>query len=248
MEIGLLLPLVVLALIDSLSIGTLLLPLFFLIAPGRLRAGRVLVYLGTIGSFYLVVGLVLATGAGWLAGLLDAVGDSEPLSGSSWCRRRALVGALVLGRAAPKRGTPEADAVLRRPPGRLAGWRDAALHGAGTGPVIAVALGAGLLELATMLPYLGAISLFAGAGLQPVAFAAVLAAYCAIMIVPALVLLLLRAVLRRAIEPPLHRLAEWLPLNGAENTAWIVGIVGFLLLSDALDRLPALAALGVSLG
>lgn len=42
--------LLVLALVDSLSIGTLLIPLFLLVAPGRVRAGRVLLYLATVAG------------------------------------------------------------------------------------------------------------------------------------------------------------------------------------------------------
>jgi hypothetical protein len=46
-----------LALIDSLSIGTLLIPIFFLLTPGRAPAGKLLAYLATIAGFYFVVGL-----------------------------------------------------------------------------------------------------------------------------------------------------------------------------------------------
>ena len=44
--------LVVLALIDSTSFGTLLIPLGLLTAPGRLRIGRLLLFLSVVaGSF-----------------------------------------------------------------------------------------------------------------------------------------------------------------------------------------------------
>ena len=65
--------LVVLALIDSTSFGTLLIPVWLLLAPGRLRAGRVLVYLGTVAAFYLAVGIVVLLGAG---AFLDRFGDA----------------------------------------------------------------------------------------------------------------------------------------------------------------------------
>ena len=65
--------LVVLALIDSTSFGTLLIPVWLLLAPGRLRAGRVLVYLGTVAGFYLAVGIVVLLGAG---AFLDRFGDA----------------------------------------------------------------------------------------------------------------------------------------------------------------------------
>ena len=55
--------LVVLALIDSTSFGTLLIPLWFLLVPGRVRAHRVLVFLGTVAAFYLGVGIALRDAA-----------------------------------------------------------------------------------------------------------------------------------------------------------------------------------------
>lgn len=51
--------LAVLALIDSTTFGTLLIPVWLLMAPGRLRGGRVLVYLGTVAAGYAAIGLVL---------------------------------------------------------------------------------------------------------------------------------------------------------------------------------------------
>ena len=56
-------PLVVLALIDGTSFGTLVIPIWLMLAPGRLRAGRILLYLFTIAVFYLLLGVVLTLGA-----------------------------------------------------------------------------------------------------------------------------------------------------------------------------------------
>jgi hypothetical protein len=57
------------------------------------------------------------------------------------------------------------------------------------------------------------------------------------MVLPALLLLALRILARPLVERPLARLAAWLERTGPETTAWIVGIVGFLLLRDAASRL-----------
>lgn len=242
MDLALLLSLAALALVDSLSVGTLLVPIFFLLAPGGVRAGRVLLYLVAIAAFYLVVGLAIAGGATWVTDAVAGVGESGPVTWAQLVLGVALLGgALVFGRSAPKPGTPEAEAILGRPPGRLARWRDAAMHDGGGAALVGVAVGAGVLELATMLPYLGAIGLLTQAALPLSQLAAVLAGYCAIMIAPALVLLLGRVALRRVVEPPLQRLARWLQLNSAENTAWIVGIVGFLLAREAAMRLELFA-------
>src|SRR5690606_6981081 len=65
--------LVVLALVDSTSFGTLLVPVWLLLAPGRLRAGRVLAYPVTVAVAYLAVGVVVMLGAG---AFLDRFGDA----------------------------------------------------------------------------------------------------------------------------------------------------------------------------
>ena len=55
--------LILLALVDSLSFGTLLIPLLFLMVPGRVRVARIVLYLATIALFYLVAGVAITWGA-----------------------------------------------------------------------------------------------------------------------------------------------------------------------------------------
>jgi hypothetical protein len=100
--------------------------------------------------------------------------------------------------------------------------------------VVALALTAGLVELATMLPYLGAIGLITRAELAAATWLWVLAGYCVVMIAPALVLTAARVLAASAVEPALTRVSDWMQRNAAENTAWIVGIVGFFLARDAV--------------
>jgi hypothetical protein len=49
--------LAVLALIDSTSFGTLLIPICLMLSPERLRARRIVLYLTVIGAFYFVLGV-----------------------------------------------------------------------------------------------------------------------------------------------------------------------------------------------
>ncbi|MBF4458555.1 GAP family protein [Pseudoclavibacter sp. VKM Ac-2867] len=251
MSTELLLSLLGLALVDSLSAGTLLIPIFFLLAPGRIRFGRILTYLGTIAGFYFLVGLALTAGASAflenaaavletptayaiqlvVGGGLLVVGICMPTKK----RGRVAAGAAQDGSALPGGAQPEHPGESAKPAkGRLARWRDRAL---GDGPpvtVIALALAAGLIELATMIPYLAAVGLLTGSGLGIAGSTPLLAAYCVVMVAPALLLLLGRVAARRAVEPRLRRLADWLSRNAAENTAWIIALVGFFLLRDAL--------------
>ncbi|MBD8080312.1 GAP family protein [Cellulosimicrobium arenosum] len=253
--------LVVLALIDSTSFGTLLIPVWLLLAPGRLRAGRVLAYLATVAGCYLVVGIVVTLGAG---AFLDRFEDALETRAAAIAQLLLGIGLFALsfrfdGKRAARRAE-RAAAVGRAPtPGRLSRWRERALGidpradggvapgGAHGGPavrarpavlpLVGLALGAVAIEVGTMLPYLAAIGIVTTSDVAWPASAGVLAAYCAVMVAPALLLLAGRLVAARAVDPLLHRLDRWLTKNAAETTGWVVGILGVLLALDAIGRL-----------
>ncbi|MCD2441853.1 GAP family protein [Agromyces sp. SYSU K20354] len=256
------LSLAALALLDGLSIGTLLIPVFLLLAP-RLRGGRVLLYLVTIAGFYLVVGVLFTLG---MVNLVEV--GQDLLNSPAGLVVRLVIGValLLVAIAMPtseKQRTPvaatagdhganpageandhgeavgrAAEAPVPAPGGRISRWRDRLLSDAASpANVMAVAVAAGLIEVATMLPYLVAMGMIAEAELaMPVRIAA-LAAYCAVMIAPALVLLALRLIAAPLVKRPLERLAEWLERTAAENTAWILGILGFLVAVSAASEL-----------
>lgn len=62
----------VLALIDSTSIGTLVIPVWLILRPGRggSAVGRAAAYLAILGVFYYVIGLALMSGSAGLAGAM----------------------------------------------------------------------------------------------------------------------------------------------------------------------------------
>src|SRR5690606_4416721 len=93
MPTDLLAPLVGLALVDSTSFGTLLIPLWLMLAPGRLRVHRVLLFLGTVATYYLVLGIALLAGATRLA---DALGDFLATPTAAWLQLALGVGLFVL--------------------------------------------------------------------------------------------------------------------------------------------------------
>ncbi|UGS25622.1 GAP family protein [Microbacterium resistens] len=295
------LTLAVLALLDGLSVGTLLIPVFLLLSPGRVRVGRILLYLGSITAFYLVIGLLflwglvnlvdvaadffastpgmilrLVVGAGLLIGSffipgskkkeatvavpttasassLESAGADRPLPGfrPSVSDATAPPGSayapppVALSGSAGGGNTGVAEEAAATPrPGRLVRWREKLLDPS-TPPltVIGVAIAAGLVEVATMLPYIVAMTMLADAGYGTPVRVAALAGYCLLMIAPALILLVLRIVAARQIEGPLRRLGDWLARTGGETTAWIVGIVGFLILRAAVTDLRLFEAL-----
>lgn len=228
------LTLFVLALVDGLSVGTLVIPLLLMIVPGKGRVGRHLLYLVTISLFYLAVGVMFLLG---LMNVIDIAGDFFASTAGAVLRLVVGAGLLIAAFAIPaheKRMRERPDAG----PGRIARWRDRlASDGVPTRTVIAVAIAAGVVELATMLPYLVGMTLLAE---SPLAFpmqVGALAAYCLVMILPALVLLGLRVLAGRLIEQPLERLAAWFARTAGETTSWILGIIGFLLTRAAVTEL-----------
>jgi hypothetical protein len=285
------LSLALLALIDGLSVGTLLIPVFLLLHPGRVRAGRILLYLVTIAGFYLLVGLLFLWG---LVNLVDVASDF--LSSPGGLITRLVVGSALLitafamptgdkasrGTTPPEAASPvasapqvspwtsmstaddthasagmrpppsaaqastagaEADAAPR--PGRITRWRERLLDPRTRGTaVMAVAIAAGLVEVATMLPYIVAMTMLADAGIDAPLRVLSLVGYCALMILPAIVLLILRIVAAPLVRRPLERFAAWMERTGAENTAWIIGIIGFLIARSAATELGLFEALG----
>ncbi|MGB4135251.1 MAG: GAP family protein, partial [Microbacterium sp.] len=190
--------------------------------------------LAAITAFYLLVGLLFLWG---LVNLVEVA--SAFLSSTTGQVLRLVIGAGMLVGSFFIGGKKDGPApVVPAPPGRLTRWRNRLLDPA-TPPiaVIGLAIAAGLIEVATMLPYIVAMTMLADAGLGTPMRVAALAGYCLVMIVPALMLLVLRIVARRAAERPLRRIAAWLSKDGAETTAWIVGIVGFFVARAAASEL-----------
>ncbi|MBO9627291.1 MAG: GAP family protein [Microbacterium sp.] len=236
------LALAVLALVDGLSVGTLLIPVFLLLSPGRVRAGRILLYLATIAVFYLVVGLLFLWG---LVNLVDVAADF--LASPAGVTVRLLVGValIVVAFVMPtKPAAPAAPGVAAPTPGRITRWRERLLDPRTRGTaVMAVAVAAGLVEVATMLPYILAMTMLADAGVTTPFRVMALVAYCALMVAPAVVLLVLRLVAAPLVQRPLERFAAWMERTGAENTAWIIGIIGFLVARSAAAELGIFQAL-----
>jgi hypothetical protein len=244
MDLAMAASLAALALIDSTSFGTLLIPIWLLLAPGRVKAGRMLVYLGTIAVFYFAVGMLIVLGATTFVDDLGALLDTRP---AMWVQLVVGVGLLLLSFRFDSKKSKEGG-------GRMGRWRERALGietaepgttrtRTGALPLVGLALGAATLEVATMLPYLAAIGIVTTSGIGAAATTATMAGYCLVMVLPALALLAARLVARNAVEPLLVRMNDWMTKNAASTTGWIVGIVGFLVARDAAWRLGLLEML-----
>lgn len=274
--------LALLALIDGLSVGTLLIPVFLLLHPGRVHARRILLYLVTIATFYLLVGLLFLWG---LVNLVDVASDF--LASPAGLIIRLLVGGALLitafvmptgdksaaaaslsaslpasasvlpGTDLPTAHEASGSSITTPPPapaavaepraraGRITRWRERLLDPRTRGTaVMAVAVAAVLVEVATMLPYIVAMTMLADAGIDTPLRVLSLVGYCALMILPAVVLLVLRLVAAPLVQRPLERFAAWMERTGAENTAWIIGIIGFLIARSAATELGLFQAIG----
>jgi hypothetical protein len=220
MTIGLMLTLAALAVIDSTSFGTLVIPIYLLLVSDRSRTARLLIYLGTIAAFYLLVGVALMLG---LSTAMESFGDALRSRPAYWVQLVLGVGLFALSyRFDPKwrakRGKPE-----RRLEPRAGGPRVTVL----------LALTAGVVELATMVPYLAAVGIMTTSGLTAGQWGPLLAGYVVVMILPPLALMGLRALAAGRLEPKLERLRAWLAKHSASMASWGLAIVGFLLARDA---------------
>ncbi|GAA1811354.1 GAP family protein [Nesterenkonia flava] len=238
--------LAVLALIDSTSFGTLLIPIWLLMAPGRLRAGRVLLYLLVVAGAYAVIGLVLL-------GSLLLVGD-QMLEAFNQARESSLflVGQAVLAagliwyslrldpmtQAGKERKRQREEA--RGSSGRVQRFRERAVGegaGGGVAALLALALAAVGLEIATLLPYLAGIGFVAAEDPGMPLSSALILFYCLVMVTPALVLLAARVLARRLLEEPLKKLEVFLSRHANGTVALILFLVGLFLGLNALEGL-----------
>ncbi|MEV4803701.1 GAP family protein [Nonomuraea sp. NPDC049421] len=220
MTIALLLTLAALAVIDSTSFGTLGIPVFLLLTTDRDRGRRLLIYLATVAGFYFLAGVALMLGA---SAFMEAFGDALQSRTASVVQLAAGVGLFALSfrfdpKRRAKRGRPERTFVPRT---------------GGPRTMVLLGLTAGVLEVATMVPYLAAVGMMTSAGLAAGQWLPVLGAYVLVMIVPALALMALRAAAGGRLEPKLERLRAWLAKHSASMVGWALAIIGFLLARDA---------------
>jgi hypothetical protein len=214
-----LLPAIVgLAVVDSINPSALLATIALLLR-GRAARPLVALYLVAVLVTYLALGLALTLGLGLAPpALLD--GDAAYLA-------QGVLGAamLVYAVAAPRR-RPRPGPAGPRP--LLAAGRPAA--------VFALGVAVTVLELPTALPYLGAVGAITRAELAVAGWLPLLLLYNLIFVLPPLALLAGHLALGDRADRLLERLRDRLGGGAREGLLWLLGLVGFFLLSDALAR------------
>lgn len=228
MNIGLALQLGVLALIDATSLGTLVIPVWFLLAAGRPPVKRILVYLAAVGVSYFLLGLAL------MAGLMSSFARLRDWThGHVGATVLLYIGLtmLVVGACMP---SPRPDAGPGPMMRRISRWRERALtEEGGARALVTLAVVAVAVEAASMIPYLAAIGLMSASPAGSAARVGMLAAYCVVMVAPAVVLLAARVGLGTRLDPALRRFGAWVERTSGENVAWALAVIGVLVTRSA---------------
>lgn len=203
-----------LALLDSINPSALLVTLLLLAtpAPGR----KVAIYVATVFTVYLLLGVVLMLG-------LDLVSDalSDWLNSDFAYGLQLIIGTVMLAYAliAPDKATSsEAPKPINF----------------STTALIVLGLTVTLLEAPTAIPYLAAVGILGSSELPVAVWVPVLVAYNLIFVTPPLLLLLLQRVLGARVQGWFVRLGAWLKRSSRETFLWILGILGFHLMASGL--------------
>ncbi|MEJ7900313.1 MAG: GAP family protein [Thermomicrobiales bacterium] len=216
MTIALLGTLIGLALIDSTSIGTVGVPVMLTLA--RVPAPRKLVYLVTITLFYFLVGVLVLLG---LASFLDAGGDALQGTTAQVIQLVVGVGLFALSfRFSPKRRKASSERT----------WLPAQTS---TRAMVALGITSGVVELATMVPYIAAIGILTQSSLSSVEQVVTLGGYTVVMAFPALVLIVVAQSAGAGFDRFLQKIEGWITRNGDGMIGWALGIVGLLLAVNA---------------
>jgi len=223
-----LLALPLLALADSTSIGTLVIPVLLLLAPGRPSFARMAAYLGVVAGLYFIIGLVLLSAADAVAAALRS-----PQAHIIGVILEAALGVALIAFAiwrsrVPKKSSSE----------RVSSWQEKALDPkAPMRPLIALAVSAVAIEAASMLPYIGAIALISRAEVPLFGAVLLVALYCIVMVLPAFILTAVRRAGSTRLDPLLERISRWSSKSaGSPLILWATGLIGAALIIDAALR------------
>ena len=193
----------------------------------------------TVATFYLLLGIALLLGASTLFDTLQAMESSKPLLIAQLIVGVGLMTLSMLMEPWTKAGKERrlarrAEKLARSGPSVHMRMRERAIDAsAPVGAVIVLALMAGIIEAASMIPYLAAIGILTTSELSLAGRGAVLVGYCLVMIAPALLLLAARLSLHDNIAPALKRLEAFLSRHANEAMAWVMFLLGLYLASKS---------------
>ena len=247
-----------LALVDSLSVGTLVIPIALIFVWRRVCFGLLGAYLTTIGGAYCGLGIALLFGFEAVVQRFSGVAEAD------WFRWVTLVlgvGLFLFGVAAPnpKKQAAKASDSVEQPSVASVDAAAATITSAAALPdadvregrafrlargvslsvsgMVALALGAAVVEAATMLPYLGAMGIIQSMSVGMSSKIALIVGYCAVMILPAILMSVIAGVAGPAIFPRLERAIGRLEYEAKVTLLWIAAIVGLYMAYRSAVRL-----------
>lgn len=227
MGLDVVLPVYGLALLDTLSPATIGVTVYVLLTARRRVARMLTTYAVTVAAFYFALGAALLIG---LDTALGRFGDHLHSDIAYLIQAGAGVAMFAASWFVPTRRAAEGPAVA-------AEQRASRAH---TMPaMVALGITTGLVEGAMALPYLAAIGIMTTADLAPAQWIPLMAGYNLVMVAPVLVLSLAWWMLGERVRPRMDRIRTWIATRSGEALAWALGILGFMIVGDAVAALEA---------
>ncbi len=217
--------LVGLALVDSLSMGTLVIPIGLLLLWGGMCVRPFAIYLGTVTGVYFLLGVALLLG---LRVVFEQIATVNEEQWFAWIKLILGIALAAFGILAPK---PK-----RQDKGESASRKQLS---AKTSAVAMVGLGlsAALMEAATMLPYLAAMAIVQDMEVSLAVQLIIVFVYCLVMIVPILVVAAVVMVVGSGNSPKLQRFADRMEHESKVTLLWFVAILGVWLAFSSIGQL-----------
>ncbi len=216
-----------LALVDSLSIGTLVIPVALMVKWGSVRRSALTAYLGTVAIVYFGLGIAILLGLSGIGAQFEDISQSRVFAWVTLVLGVVLAGFGIFG---PNPVKPSPGEV----PERVAKSYSSSLAG-----MIALGLGASLAEAATMLPYIAAMGIVGSFEAPFVVKAGVVALYCALMVMPAIGFALCADLVGKRFFGRMQRMLPKLQYETKITLLWVAAIVGIILIVRSVGRLRA---------
>lgn len=204
-----------LAVLDMVSPALIGVSIYVVLRRPRWVFGLLGTYLGTVAVLYFLLGV------GLMFGLSAAVSFVDETV-ARWIQA-ALGAALLIGSwwvPTERKRNPAAGS------GAFTARR-----------MLVLGLGTWVIEFATAIPFFGAVGLMTSAGLTPAEWLPLLALYVLIMVLPGLAIVAVWAIMGDRVQGRLERWRTKLADRGRAWLPWVVGILGFLVLRDAVVNL-----------
>jgi len=207
-----------LALIDTFSPTIIGVTLFLVLNDNRNLTLRLLVYLGTVGLLYFLLGVIMMVGIHFITEAFSNIFQNKIVSWLIFCVGMILFTASFF-LPANKKGNipkPKTQSVLS---------------------VIIIGVTTFVIEAGTALPYFAAIGVLTSIDIPIYHWLPIIAAYNFIMVLPALLIFLGYKLFGQMINPTLVKLRNKISSSKSTALSWIMCIVGVILIFYTIDYL-----------